>query len=102
VCSLRDAATDFELEGVQVFGISLDSVMDQAKFHEQQSLNFPLLSDPDGSAAKKYGALQKGKSWTNRVTYIIDDKGVLQAIDTEVSVTTHGADLLERVRELRD
>lgn len=85
-----------------MFGISLDSVGDQAKFHERESLNFPLLSDPDGSAATKYGALEKGKSWTNRVTYIIDEKGVLRGIVEDVNVATHGADLMERVRDLRE
>ncbi len=87
---------------MKVYGASLDSVEDQARFHADQKLNFPLLSDPDGSAAAKYGVLPDGARWTNRVTFVIDDKGILRAIDTEVRVKTHGHDLVERVVELQE
>lgn len=101
VCSLRDAATDFAQLGVDVYGISLDSVEDQALFHSEQELNFPLLSDPDGSAAKKYGVLPEGSNWTKRVTFVIDGEGVLRHVTTEVDVKKHGADLVALVRELQ-
>ena len=84
-----------------MFGISLDSVADQKRFHEEQELNFGLLSDPDGSAAKKYGVLPEGGRWTKCVTFIIDPKGVLRAIDDEVRVESHGNDLVERVEGLK-
>jgi peroxiredoxin Q/BCP len=84
-----------------VFGISLDSVEDQARFHEAQELNFQLLSDPDGSAAGKYGVLPADASWTKRVTFVIDPTGVLRAIDGKVDVTSHGADLVELLRGLQ-
>ncbi len=87
--------------GVRVFGISLDSVKKQAEFHEKQELNFPLLSDPDGSAAAKYGVLPKGGSYAKRVTFVIDPKGVLRAIDDKVNVQSHGEDLIELVETLQ-
>ena len=37
--------------------MSLDDVASQARFVKEQSLNFPLLSDPDGSAAGRLGVL---------------------------------------------
>jgi len=102
VCSLRDAATSFEEAGISVVGISLDSVADQKKFHTAQELNFPLLSDPDGSAAAKYGALMEGRPFTRRVTFVIDPKGVLRAIDEEVQVASHGGDVIELVERLEE
>jgi len=87
---------------VAVYGVSLDSVADQAKFHEQQELNFPLLSDPDGSAAAKLGVLPDGARWTSRVTFVIDDQGVVRAIEDEVKVESHGHDLAERIVQLRE
>lgn len=87
---------------MKVHGASLDSVADQAKFHEQQELNFPLLSDPDGSVAAKYGVLPEGASWTARVTFVIDPKGILRAIDDKVQVTSHGDDLIELIESLRE
>jgi len=101
VCSLRDSLKDLEGLGVAVAGISLDDVASQKQFHEQQKLNFPLLSDPDGSVAAKYGVLMADKGYTARVTFLIDDKGVLRAIDDKVSVASHGKDLAGVVRGLR-
>lgn len=75
---------------------------DQAKFHAEQELNFPLLSDPDGSAATKLGALRPGAGWTNRVTFVVDEKGVLRYRDDQVDVDSHGEDLAELVLRLRE
>lgn len=98
VCSLRDAASPFEDLGVTVYGISLDDVVSQKAFHDAQELNFALLSDPDGSVAKKFGVLPPGGRFTKRVTFVIDDQGVLRRIDDQVDVASHGADLAEWIR----
>lgn len=101
VCSLRDSFETLGTVGADVYGISLDSVQDQAKFAEQQKLVFPLLSDPDGSAAQKYGVLDPSGQYTKRVTFVIDDQGVLRKIVDQVSVKTHGEDLATLIEELR-
>jgi peroxiredoxin Q/BCP len=101
VCSLRDSLKDLEAIGVAVCGISLDDVGSQRSFHEAQKLNFPLLSDPDGSVAAKYAAMLEGKPYSARVTFVIDDKGVLRHADRKVSVESHGRDLAGIVRGLR-
>jgi peroxiredoxin Q/BCP len=101
VCSLRDAAEVFDELGVEVYGVSLDDVTDMAKFAEAQELNFQLLSDPDGSAAAKYGVLPDGTRFARRVTFIIDDKGVLRQVDEKVNVQAHGTDLLDMVVDLQ-
>jgi peroxiredoxin Q/BCP len=84
-----------------VLGISLDSVADQARFHGEQELNFTLLSDPDGSAASKYGVLSGNGRFAARATFVIDPAGVLRAVDQDVQVTSHGEDLIELVKRLR-
>ena len=83
-----------------VYGVSLDDVEDLAAFAEAQELNFELLSDPDGSAAKKYGVLAPKRRYTQRVTFLIDEKGVLRHIDTKVDVSKHGADVAKLIKEL--
>ena len=92
-----------ELDGLNtiVYGISLDTVGAQAAFVEQQELNFQLLSDPDGSAVAKYDVLHESKRYSSRVTFVIDKKGVLRHIDDEVSVKTHGSDVVKLVRDLQ-
>jgi len=97
MCALRDAAPTFQKKGITVFGISLDDVKSQAKFHKDQKLGFHLLSDPDGSAAKKYGVLMKGMPYARRVTFVIDDEGIVRDIITRVDLAQHGEQVLKLV-----
>jgi peroxiredoxin Q/BCP len=101
VCSLRDAATDFGRLGVQVYGVSLDDVAALADFVKAQRLSFPLLSDPDGSAAGKYGVLMENRPMSKRVTFVLDEHGALRHVDEKVDVSTHGADVVKLIEKLR-
>lgn len=101
MCSLRDAATQIENYAASVFGISLDDVTEVAAFARAQELNFPLLSDPDGSVAGKYEVLGPGARFASRVTFILDDEGVVRHIDRAVDVMKHGDDLVRLLEELQ-
>ena len=87
---------------MKVFGISFDSVEDNKKFADKFDFNFPLLSDPDGSAGAEYRVLPAKARFTSRVTFIIDEKGVLRGIDDRVQVSSHGEDLIEMIEELME
>ena len=84
----------------KVYGISLDDVASQKQFHTQQNLTFPLLSDPDGSVARRFNTLPEGKPYTSRVTFVVDPTGVVRHVDKNVQVATHGADLAAVLRKL--
>lgn len=101
MCSLRDAAEALDALEVDICAISTDGVATQAKFAESESLGFALLSDPDGSAAQKYDALMEKMPYAKRLTFVVDDKGVLRKIDTGVRVGTHGKDLVEAIKALQ-
>src|SRR6476620_9732126 len=47
-CSLRDAHVDITALGAHVVGVSKDDTTSHQKFRAKHSLNFTLLSDPDG------------------------------------------------------
>lgn len=79
----------------------MDDVAALTAFAKEYKLAFPLLSDPDGSAARKYGVQMVGRPFARRVTFVIDPQGVLRHIDREVSVRTHGTDLITLVEQLR-
>ena len=81
--------------------MSLDDVASQARFVEEQKLNFPLLSDPDGSASARLGVLMPDKPYTNRITVVIDDRGVVRLVDKGVKVGSHGKDLVEAIRAMK-
>lgn len=87
--------------GVVTYGISLDSVKTQNKFVKAQTLDFALLSDPDGSAARKYQVLAEGSKYASRVTFVIDPAGKLRSIERSVDVRAHGTQLAELIAELQ-
>ena len=100
MCSLRDVAKELSDLGAVTYGLSLDDVADLGKFAKDQKLEFQLLSDPDGSVAKKFGVLSK-RGWANRVTFIIDPGGMVATIDDSVDVSKHGGDLVGLLKELQ-
>ena len=55
-CGFRDNYRELLDKGIVLFGISKDSIAAHNKFVTNYRLPFVLLSDPDYSAAKAYGA----------------------------------------------
>ena len=54
-CGFRDDAKELTEKGVEVVGISGDSVSNHQLFKKVHSLPFTLLADEEGAVAKKFG-----------------------------------------------
>ncbi|HEV3449180.1 MAG TPA: peroxiredoxin [Gemmataceae bacterium] len=54
-CGFRDDAKELTEKGVEVVGISGDSVSNHQLFKKVHSLPFTLLADEEGTVAKKFG-----------------------------------------------
>ena len=80
-CDFRDSLNSLKSAGVTVLAISPDKPEKLARFRERDSLNFPLLSDPERTVLEKYGAWGEktmyGKKVTGviRSTFIVDERG---------------------------
>ena len=61
-------------EGVEVVGISVDSLTTHVSFASSLGLPFKLLSDPSQSVAKQYGS-QGSQGTMRRTVYVIDPEG---------------------------
>jgi peroxiredoxin len=57
LCLLRDAEELSLVENTVVLGISTDSVYSHQEFADQHRVDFPLLSDSDGTVAQSYGVV---------------------------------------------
>jgi peroxiredoxin Q/BCP len=101
-----------------VIGISGDKVDNLKYFKEAHNLNFPLLADPDGSIARKFGVQTKeggsivrnigGTDITlergiteSRWTFIIDKKGNIVYKNTEVNAAEDSKQTLEVIKNLK-
>lgn len=51
----RDDLKELAAKGVEVVGVSGDTVENHKVFKKKENLNFTLLADEDGSVAKKFG-----------------------------------------------
>lgn len=51
----RDDLKELSAKGVEVVGVSGDTVENHKVFKKKEMLNFTLLADEDGSVAKKFG-----------------------------------------------
>lgn len=88
----------FRTLGAEIVGVSADSVDSHRRFCSAEGLQFPLLSDPEGTVSRAYG------SWTGemalRNTFLIDPEGILRAIDPIVNPSRHSAEVLAQLQEL--
>jgi thioredoxin-dependent peroxiredoxin len=70
-CSYRDDEDKLEELGVELLGISPQSVDSHERFIAENSLNVPLLADEDKEVARAYGALLLG-GLVRRSTFVLD------------------------------
>lgn len=89
-CSFRDGYEQFEELEAEVIGISSDSVRSHERFVEKHGLPFVLLSDEGGEVRKLYGVPNTLGLFPGRVTYVIDDYGVVRHVfSSQLGVTRH-------------
>ena len=97
-CAFRDDIVRFEDTNTWVFGISCDDVKSHEAFSKKFNFTHPLLSDTDGSVAKKYGTFQEGKGYASRKLFVIDKSGIIQKI---IDGMPSNSELLEFIKNLK-
>ena len=103
-CDFRDNLARLRREGVEVLGVSKDSIASHGKFRTKYDLPFDLLSDEDNAVARAYGAYGEKNMYgkkvlgTIRSTYLIDENGRVDAVWSPVKVDGHVERVLERLR----
>lgn len=98
-CSIRDGIGELESLGIQVIGISTDSVKSHENFKNKYDLNFPLLSDKSKAIIRTYGVESEHGS-ARRVTFLIDKSGAIKHIWLKVKAAQHAEEVAEKVKEL--
>ena len=99
-CAFAGAYGQFQAKGVEVIGVSKDSIASHVKFAEKYNLPFILLSDPELVAIKAYDVWKekslRGKIGLGvvRTTFIIDEKGNIEKIMPKVKPDTNAAEIL--------
>jgi peroxiredoxin Q/BCP len=99
-CSFRDAWSAFRKKKIEVLGVSAQDEESHRKFAGKYSLPFRLLADPEKKIVEAYGVWGEkslyGRKYmgTNRVTYLIDEKGKIAAVWPKVKPEDHASEVL--------
>lgn len=99
--AFRDSYDEFAAAGAEVIGVSADSVAAHRRFVRSQALPFRLLSDKDGAVRRLYGVRQTLGILPGRVTYVIDNAGIVRHIySSQLRARNHSRESLDAVRQL--
>lgn len=104
-CSFRDTHSQFVDRNTTVLGISGDSERSHRRFKARHGLPFSLLSDPGRKIARAYGALAESRllgirfAWPRRATFVIDEKGMIEAVHHSARFWGHASAVLDELGE---
>ncbi len=98
-CAFRDDYDLMQQKGLQVLGVSHDSVARHAKFAAKYDLNFPILADVTSETIVAYGA--KGLLGTKRMTFLITPAGKIAKEYPKVTPKGHSGQIMADFEMLR-
>ncbi len=104
--NFRDYKNKFSKKNCKIVGVSRDSIKSHKSFIEKESLNFPLLSDPDETMCNAYGVMKEksmyGRKYMGieRSTFLISPDGLLIKEWRGVKVPGHVEEVYEFLSEL--
>jgi peroxiredoxin Q/BCP len=105
-CSFRDDFSQFRKLGVEIIGISPDSIESHQEFQSKYDLPFTLLSDPDHRVSEAYGVWglkqKEGREYEGifRTTFLINKNGVVSKVFKGVDPNGHSKEVLQAIEEL--
>jgi len=99
-CNLRDNYQSFLAKGYDVLGVSADSAKRQQNFIDKKELPFPLLADENKEVINAFGVwgtkkfMGKVYDGIHRITFIIDENGVIEEVIDKVKTKAHTSQIL--------
>jgi len=100
-CGLRDSWSRVTGTGVEIFGVSPDSVKSHVKFREKYALPYRLLADEGHQVAEAFGVWveksRAGRTYfgTERTTFVIGADGRIEKVLPLVKPDAHVDQLIE-------
>ena len=104
-CGYSERYPQFMEKGVEILGVSKDTVASHKRFEEKQGLTFTLLSDPERKVIQAYDVWKEKKNYGKvsmgvvRTTYLIDEEGVIIRANDKVKAAEDPEKMLEILQE---
>lgn len=100
-CAFRDSIQKIRDLGAEVYGISSDTVENQAQFHKEHRLNFDLLADADAKIINLYGAKMPIMKISKRWTFILDPNLKIRNIMKDVDPALDSERVAQEISKLK-
>ncbi len=85
----------FAARGVEILGVSFDSQAENKAFAVKFGFPYALLCDTERKLGMAYGACDRPDARNaRRITYVIDENGMIRQVLPKVNPDTHTAELL--------
>ena len=97
-CGFRDIHQKIRDAGAEILGVSVDGVESHELFTEKYNLPFPLVADVDSKISQLYGAFNEKWKQARRVTFIIDEKGIISKVFDPVKLDVHPREVLDALK----
>lgn len=103
-CGFRDSFEKLKAAGVELIGVSPDSIGSHQKFAAKFELPFTLISDTDKQICEEYGVWQEksmyGRKYMGvaRTTFVIDKKGKIAHVFEKVKVAGHEQEVIDWIK----
>ena len=100
----RDEFEIFKKNNINIIGVSADKVSRQKSFATKQNFQFILLSDVSKEMLKNYKVWGKKKFMgreymgISRMTYVIDEEGIIIQVYEKVKAISHAKDILDNLK----
>ena len=95
---------DFQAANIEVVGVSQDDVASHKSFCSKFGFTIDLLADTNAQLLKAAAVGQsdyKGTMYWNRTSFVIDPKGILRKVYTNVKPDGHEKVLLDDVKSMQ-
>jgi len=99
-CNLRDNYSELKAQGYELLGVSADTPKRQLNFKNKYEFPFPLLADEDHTVLNIFGVwgpkqfMGKKYDGIHRMTFVINEEGVVSKVIEKVKTKDHAAQLL--------
>jgi len=98
-CDFRDNIAYFKGLGIDVVGISRDTIETHLKFQKAHELPFELLADIEGKVCKTYQALIPLIGVPKRITYLLDKNHTIVAVFEQLfGAKAHIKEMIAKVK----
>lgn len=104
----RDLYSEFQKAGVEILGVSRDSIKSHENFKAKLNLPFTLLSDCEEIVCNLFNVIKMKNMYGKQVrgiersTFVLDATGVLRHEWRGVKVSGHALQVLEQIKQIMD